>query len=220
MPLDDVFDAVPPTDDRLDQPVPLASGVVTFEVTGEVSPLGPNLLLNPSADDGLNYWSNTGSSGTATMPVSGRTVFFVEDDPVDRARFNQTVEIPENQRGKWALLIGYGWTEHIVQESITRHPYLIGFPNAGLSLQGQNLLHTEDENTWQTMWGIFELDAAISTINFQAAQAYQIGDDPDGTRAVFDDLELVIFETQAAAEAYRDLYIVDHPVTYEELSNP
>jgi hypothetical protein len=33
MPLDDVFDAIPPTDERLDQPVQLASGELTFEVT-------------------------------------------------------------------------------------------------------------------------------------------------------------------------------------------
>jgi len=88
-------------------------------------------------------------------------------------------------------------------------------------MQGQNTRHTEDANTWQTMEGIFQIDPDATKIRLFLQQASQGGDPPDGTRAMFDDLELRVFDTQAGAESYRDnTYNPNHPIQVETIQNP
>ena len=183
---------------------------------------GPtNLLVNPTAEDGTTGWNFQGVAGAGTMPVSGSSVFYTEDEDGNRASIIQSASLPGDAGGKYLLLIGYGWVELAVQGSITRHPYLYAYEQNSTGgilnyLQGQNMRHTAVTKTWQTMSGIFQLEANAAEITLFLRQASASGDPPDGTRATFDDLELLLFDTQADAESYRDAYITDHPEVFED----
>ena len=177
-----------------------------------------NLLSNRSADAGTSDWITYGGSGRDLM--NEKTIFYTESTATQSAHVYQDVILPRFSAGKYVLFIGYGWVENAVSGSITRHPYLYGYEmNASGSinayLQGQNMRHTAGTRRWQTMNGIFQLTSNAHKIRFFMRQASQSGDPNDGTRAAFDDLGLVIFDTLAEAQEYRDHYALQHPVVVE-----
>lgn len=179
-----------------------------------------NVLVNPSAEDGLASWTAFGDATAHTMPESGRTVFSLESTSSAAAYVLQDVSLPAGSGGKYLLLIGYGWVAHAVPGSITRHPTLYGYEmNADgfivSYLQGQNMRHDAAARTWETMDGIFQLDAAAHEIRLFLMQAHGAGDPPDGTRAVVDDVALMLFDTLAEAQDYRDYYLQNHPAVFE-----
>ena len=178
-----------------------------------------NLLSNASAYEGITGWTTYGDSGSATT-ASGKSVFFLEETSTTSAYLLQDVVLPKYAAGKYVLFIGYGWAEHTVFGSITRHPYLYGYEmnSSGTIinyLQGQNMRHTANARWWQTMDGIFQLDANAHKIRFFLQQASQASDPADGTRAQIDDVGLLIFDTLAEAEEYRDYYRTTHPLAFE-----
>lgn len=178
-----------------------------------------NLLTNPTADSGTTSWNGNGTRGTATM-ASGKTTFYIQSTAATSANFYQDVTLPSGVTGKYLVFIGYGRTALAVPSSITRHPYLYGHEmNASNTiltyLQGQNMLHTATTGRWQTMSGIFQISTGATKIRFFMNQASQVGDPPDNTRASFDDLGLVLFDTLAEAQEYRDYYTTTHPVLLE-----
>ena len=179
-----------------------------------------NLLGNASADSGTADWNVWGPSGSTAMAVSDKSVFYVEATAGQSAHLWQDVVLPKFVTGKYLVFIGYGWVENTVPNSITRHPYLYAYEmDAGGAiinyLQGQNMRHTAGTRMWQTMDGIFQIDANADKIRFFLRQASQVGDPLDGTQATFDDVGLVIFDTLAEAEEYRDYYTTTHPVVFE-----
>ena len=174
-----------------------------------------NLLINPSADEDTRGWIFFGNSGVDVIGDNNK-VFYVEESEDVPSHIFQDVELPPLSAGKFLLLIGYAWVEDTVAGSITRHPYLYGYEMNSSStilnyLQGQQMRHTAGERTWQTISAIFQLEPDALVIRFFLNQASMRGDPPDGTRAVFDDLELLIFETQDEAEAHREIYKANHP---------
>lgn len=172
------------------------------DASDEVLP--SNLLVNPSAEEGFTGWM--------FYPVSGVTTDSV-DNHVFYTRFGhiwQDVVLPPQSENKYVLLIGKAMPEYIVPGSITRHPYLYGYQMSnGFILeymQGQNMLHTGDANEWQKLYGIFRIKNTVSKIRFFLMQASQVGDPPDGTKALFDDIELLIFDTWEEAYLYQQTY--------------
>ncbi|MBN1212298.1 MAG: hypothetical protein JXA92_06940 [candidate division Zixibacteria bacterium] len=165
-----------------------------------------NLLVNPAAQDGKTGWTFYGNSGV--VDVSSYDKEFYTRDKVDqRAYILQDVELPRQSQGKYLLLFGKGWVKGVVENSITRHPYLYGyqFDEYGYIvqyMQGQQLRHTAGADKWQNLFGVFPIDEDTRSIRFFLMQAYQNGDEPDGTTAKFDDLELIVFNTLVEAQRY------------------
>jgi hypothetical protein len=181
-------------------------------------PVADNLLANPSADEGTTSWTFSGPSGAATMPVSGRSVFYMESAVASSASFYQDVTLPSGSGGKWLVLAGYAWVAYTVNGSITRHPYLYAYEmnsSGGTISYLQGMIHSASGEYWQTVYGIFELDATATRIWLQPGQGYGGGDDPDGTRGVLDDLEMALFDSLAEAQAYADTYASAHPEEFE-----
>lgn len=195
-------------------------------VTPNVTPIEEpsNLLVNPKADEGTNGWTfykyGSADSGVLTM-ANNNNVFYVQRNGNDCAHIYQDIDLPESSGGKYLLLLGYGWVEHIYSGYTTNHPYLFGYEmnqsNKIINhLQDQNMYHTATEKTWQTMSGIYQINVDAAKIRLflrqKTSNAYP---KPDGTKAVFDDLELLVFDTEAEAIAYENTYTSDHPEVYE-----
>ena len=176
--------------------------------------------MNANAGLHLTGWEQFGSAGTMEMSASGRRVFFTEDRVDPRAYLTQDVLLPADAGGKWLVLAGYGWVERTLEGSITRHPYLYGYEmlsdrEIAAYLQGQDMRHEAESRTWETMSGIFQLGPSPYQIRMFLNQAAMVGDAPDGARAAFDDLQLRLFDSRAAAEQYLDSYRQAHPVLVE-----
>ncbi|MEA1867913.1 MAG: FG-GAP repeat protein [Thermodesulfobacteriota bacterium] len=202
-----------------------SSGHDGFIFVDNVTPIegSSNLLVNPKADEGTNAWTfykhGSADSGVLTM-ANNNNVFYVQRNGNDGAHIFQDINLPESSGGKYLLLLGYGWVEHIYNGYITNHPYLYGYEINQSNkivdyLQGQNMRHTATEKTWQTMSGIYQINVDTAKIRLflnQASHAYQ---EPDGTKAAFNDLELLVFDTEAEAIAYENTYTSNHPEVYE-----
>ncbi|MBN1213386.1 MAG: hypothetical protein JXA92_12500 [candidate division Zixibacteria bacterium] len=165
-----------------------------------------NLLVNPEARDGRTGWWFYGNSGVTDVTQNKRE-FYTRDHIEQPSHIWQDVDLPYGSGGKFLLMYGFGWVEKIVENSITRHPYLYGYQmsNPGYIvqyMQGQHMLHTVGANTWQELYGIFPIEAETRTIRFFLNQASQVGDTPDGTMAKYDNLEMIVFETLEEAELY------------------
>ena len=190
--------------------------------TPQTAPKGTtNLLINPTADDGANGWKVIGRAGTAKMPVSGATVFYLEDTENESAELVQAITLPEGSAGKYVLIAGQGWVAKTVEKSITRRPFLYGVErdDSGRTLntyQGQNLRHTAAAKTWQPLVGIFEVNKGATEVVFALRQAAESGDPPDGTRATFDNLEIRLFDTSSEAKRYLEIYLEEHPERLED----
>lgn len=180
-----------------------------------------NLLLNPHANLGENYWTFY-ESGTSECGVDlmSSNIFYIQADNDDTCYIYQSVNLPAGSGGKYILLIGYSWLEDDIPGYITNHPYIWGeeFDDLDNTLQyydGINTRHNGPERTWKTVHGIFQLDPAAVKISFYLWQASSALMPYNGTRSVFDDLGVYIFNTLAEAEVYRDAYITAHPEVYE-----
>lgn len=195
--------------------------VTTSPVAGadELTPAKPITgiklpLINPSASKDQRGWTFFGETGVTT--VDSNKVFYIAQKETPSSYISQDVKLPSQSGSKYLLLIGYSWVEKAVQESITRHPYLYAYEQDESGrilnyLQGQKMRHTSSSTTWQTISGIFQLQPTASTINLFLQQAEMGGDPSDGTQAVFDDIELRLFDTMKEAEAYRKMYERSHP---------
>lgn len=195
-------------------------------VTPIVTPIEEpsNLLVNPKADEGTNGWTfykyGSADSGVLTM-ANNNNVFYVQSNGNDCAYIYQNIDLPESSGGKYLLLLGYGWVEHIYSGYTANRPFLFGYEmnqsNKIINhLQDQNMWHTATEKTWQTMSGIYQINVDAAKIRLFLFQAFNAYPELAGTKAVFDDLELLVFDTEAEAIAYENTYTSDHPEVYEE----
>ena len=82
-------------------------------------------------------------------------------------------------------------------------------------LESKTLLHDADAKTWQPLGDLFQVEQGVVGIDFSLAQAADPKDPPDGTRAAFDDLEILLFEDESAAVEYRKRYVEEHPKEFE-----
>ncbi|MCW5516163.1 InlB B-repeat-containing protein [Muriicola sp. Z0-33] len=166
-----------------------------------------NLLTNGSADQGTQNWIVFGDSGTESY--SGQNVFFTKDIVDNASYLFQDVLIGSGNQSKYILLIGNLWVEDEVSGSITRHPSLYGYQMSGDTfieayMQGQDLWHDAPAGIWQERSGIYEILPNVDRIRLFLSQQAQVGDDPDGTKALYDDVEIRIFNSLEEAINYRD----------------
>src|ERR1051325_3934871 len=82
-----------------------------------------NLLQEPNADDGSNYWRPYGNA-TVEQTDGGNWRFVVRN----KGYFLQDVTLPDGAIGKFALFIGRASSERINADgAITGLPYLYGY---------------------------------------------------------------------------------------------
>jgi hypothetical protein len=171
-----------------------------------------NLLQNPRADDGTNYWRMYGDA-TVEQTGGGNWHFVVRN----KGYFVQDVNLPDGSVGKYALLIGRASSERINPDgAITGLPYLYGYMmERGTSrggriksyLQGQQMLcAAKNPNEWITVAGIFEVPAGTGKISFFLNQAERRDMPQNGSAARFDDLGLYLFPTAEEAKSFVQSY--------------
>lgn len=164
-----------------------------------------NLLQNLSAEEGESHWGFFGPTGVEEYEL-GNSVFYSIQD-LNNAWINQEVNIGVNNYNKYVLLIANTHVDMVHEGSITGHPYLWGYQwasSTGSIEYMQNMFHTADANTWQIISGIFQINQDVDTIHLQLSQAAQVGDSPFGAKALYDEVEMRIFDTEAEAINYRD----------------
>ena len=165
-----------------------------------------NQLVNPNGDNGGYGWSFSGNTGVELTSDFGNIFFVKAYDGNYSPNINQTITFPRDYSKKHILFIGNLTTEKVVANSITRHPYLWA-QQMGNFLQNdwvymQGMLHTQDKNVWQIVYGTHQLLANVKGTYFQIAQANQNGDPYDGTKSKYRDLEVRLFESSADAKIY------------------
>ena len=176
------------------------------------NPQASNLLQNPRADDGTNYWRVYGNA-TVAQAGDGNWCFVVRD----KGYLVQDVNLPDGSVGKYALLIGRASSERVNPEgAITGLPYLYGYmmergdPRGGRIksyLQGQQMLcAAKNPNEWVPVAGIFEVPAGTGAIRFFLNQAERKGMPQNGSAARFDDLGLYLFSTAEEAKSFVQIY--------------
>jgi hypothetical protein len=161
-----------------------------------------NLLKNPNAGLGAQYWLPFGEVFVDGTPCSG-PCFAVRN----RGYFLQDVAVPPEAIGKYALLIARVSSERInANGSITGLPYLYGYMMHGdritAYLQGQHMLCSAAvPNKWVPAWGVFPIPKSTTSIRFFLNQAERSGDPQNGSVARFDDVGLYLVEDESSAAA-------------------
>ena len=167
-----------------------------------------NLLQNPNASEGANFWR---AFGWATIEAStgGNLCFVVRNG----GYFLQDVALPDDAVGQFAVFIGRGASERINADgAITGLPYLYGYmlaegrPDGGkvlAYLQDQRMsAQTTTRDEWVNMWGIFEVPKNTKKISFFLNQAERRGVPHNGSAARFDNLGLYLFPSREEAQAF------------------
>lgn len=171
-----------------------------------------NLLQNPDANQGPEFWRSIGDS-TIEVGTGNNLCFVVRNG----GYFIQDVAVPDDAVGQYAVLIGRGASERINPDgAITGLPYLYGYmmeqgpPNEGkvlAYLQGQQMrANTKMIDEWVDMWGIFRVPEKTKRIRFFLNQALQRGVPHNGSAARFDNLGLYLFATKEDAQAFVSQY--------------
>lgn len=164
-----------------------------------------NLLLNPSAEKGLEHWSSVGE--VSVSACGWRDKCFVVRNG---GHLFQDVEI-DRAVGGYALFLGKVSSERINRNgSITGLPCLYGYMMlSGQNefivdyLQGQKMLgRPTKENEWVYAWGLFYLPYSVNKIRFFANQALRKGDPHNGSRSMFNGLGLYLFPTEDGAKTF------------------
>lgn len=171
-----------------------------------------NLLQNPNADGGPEFWRAFGDAKVEAA-IGTNLCFVVRNG----GYFIQDVPLPDDVTGQYALLIGRGASERINEDrAITGLPYLYGYmmeqgpANGGrilAYLQGQMMLaRTTTRDEWVDMWGIFQIPEGAKRIRFFLNQAERRGVPHNGSAARFDNLGLYVFATEKDALAFANQY--------------
>ena len=174
-----------------------------------------NLLRNPNADGGAEYWR--ASANSTVEELNGDNVFVIRSDGSRIENFQQDVDLTASDVGKYALLIGKGSSERInADAAITGLPYLYGYmmeSNSPLGgtintyLQGQQMLgRSSTPNLRVKMFGIFRVPEGTVAIRFFMMQAERRGVPPNGSAARFDNVGLYLFESKQDAVNFASAY--------------
>src|SRR5687767_10052224 len=163
-----------------------------------------NLLLNPNAEEGANNWRVDGRANVEEF--NGENVFVIRrDGSSSSGGFAQDVSLSALDVGKYALLIGNGFSERINSDgAITGLPNLYGYMMESINskggrinayLQGQRMLaRPVKKDQWVTMFGIFRIPKGTVGIRFFLHQAERKGVPLNGSAARFDNVGLFLFK--------------------------
>lgn len=177
-----------------------------------------NLLKNPSADDGQNSWYFGGGSAGTIQLSNGNKVFWVDYGFGKSGQISQTVDVlPADIRRKYILVTGYAWIKAPITFSTTANPCLWGTLWKTNSTQPPQTLqcsfHTASAGYWETIYGIFRVKKINTSMRIELFQSRGVGNPPDGTRAMFDDIQMFVYSTKQEAKDHLSSYQKHHPTT-------
>lgn len=187
-------------------PAPVSTGdsePEMMELSGQ-----KNLVKNPYGTQNLQYWQNNGDV-FIEMDEDANPYFVIRYS----GKIWQEVPIPE-ATGRWALLIAWASSERINQDGDqTGLPYLYGAMmsrkdknRSQAYLQGQEMiLSLRKPNEWGIIWGVFQVPGDTGAIQLFMQQA-DGRTAQDGSAARFDEPGVFLFDTEAEAKDFVELY--------------
>ncbi|MHC4307781.1 MAG: WD40 repeat domain-containing protein [Planctomycetota bacterium] len=169
-----------------------------------------NYLNNPHANQHQQFWKSSGSVAIEDCEP-GNPCFATRWD----GKLVGTAELPADAAGKYMLLIGSAAAEraHEGTGDQTGEAYIHGYGESldpkrvrGKHYSARTLqTATRRANTWETIWGVFEVGEGIRKINFEIRQA-DGRSAKTGSASRFDDLGVYLFDTEQQAESFVTRY--------------
>jgi hypothetical protein len=190
------------TTERMPRAQPTSTHAVYRRVPVPPWKSGENLIDNPNGDRGRADWLATSD---AAVESCGTDPCFVIRN---RGQFSQTVLLPSDAAGKFAVVMGAAATERINPDgAITDLPYLYGtFSSAERILgylQGPDTrARPRFRDQWVTLSGIFPVPEGATRLNVRIGLAERQGTPHDGSAGRFDDLGAYLFASEEEARAF------------------
>lgn len=168
-----------------------------------------NLLKNPKGENNGEHWYLCSQCGVEKNE-SDELNFFGRATSSSDLTISQEIYFEDDYSNLYILFIGNLWTEKTVVNSITRHPYLWAHQKGNFKEDDwpflQGMLHEKEANEWEIVSGIHQLLPNITSVYFRMSSASQVGDENDGTKNKFKDIEIRIFKSEGDAEFYESIY--------------
>ncbi|MFL1895083.1 DUF5018 domain-containing protein [Aquimarina sp. 2-A2] len=190
------------------------NNIVNYTVTAEdgsaksyeISTFTGNLLKNPNGDNNGQFWRFDGETGIYPNENEANIFYVTANEGDFSPSINQFIEFVGDYSDKFILFIGNLTTEKVVEDSITRHPYLWAVQRGQFEADAwpymQGMGHREGANVWEVVHGVHKLLPNVTGTEFQMSQGSMVGDPYDGTTCKFKNLEVRVFESEAAAKHY------------------
>jgi hypothetical protein len=182
----------------------------------------PDLVTNGDARGGASGWERQRVPETVAARDLAKDAFVETRDGIpcfvmrNKASWVQRVVLHDDSAGKFLLIIGRGASERVhLDGNITGLPYLWahlihdGPASNANYLQGM-ILKSDTPNAWATMHGIFPMPKGVRAITLKLGQAERRGTPQTGSAARVTDVQMRLFETRGAAEAYVAAYSAFH----------
>lgn len=168
-----------------------------------ISVYSKNLLINPDGLSNEEPWDFCSNCGLET--VNDISTFYNVGNSGEPAEIRQVFPTLDTFDDGYILLIGYLFSDSVINESITGHPYLWAHQNGTLSgtdavMQGMS--HKAQSNEWEVVFGIHKLHSETETITFQMSQARGSGYPYFGSKNQFQKLEARVFTSPNAASIF------------------
>ena len=177
----------------------------------------PNLVENGDARGGSTGWQRLPGAQRAAAQLEADTYVETRDGAPcflvrNGASWTQHVPLHEEHEGKFLLIIARGSSQRVHPDgNITGLPYLWAHVVNEAPLSNHNVfqgmaLRSTVAGEWRTMHGIFRMPSGGRSIKLKLGQAARKGTPQNGSAACVTDVEMRLFDTRAAAEAYVPLY--------------
>ena len=163
-----------------------------------------NLLKNPKGYNNGEYWSLCSNCGVEKD--GDKSNFYGIATKSSDLNITQEVLFTRDYSNQFVLFIADLWTEKTVVNSITRHPYLWARQKGDFNEDDwpflQGMLHESNANEWEVVSGIHKLLPNIKSMYFKMSQASQVGDEHDGTKNKYKDIEMRIFKSESDSKYF------------------
>lgn len=123
---------------------------------------------------------------------------------------NQVVKFNKDFGGKVILFASKSWPEKVFPNSITGHPYMWGMQYGDFPIPENDLktlfrfgmIHTNKEKKWQNIGNYFPLFPEVDSVLMRLSQAKRAGEDPNGSKSLFKNVECRVFQDSISAKIY------------------
>ena len=187
---------------------PAVAFLFLFVAIDAASAQSKNLLQNPNAEQGLQYWTAFGKATVADCLVGSTCFVLGNDDYV-----LQDVHVAKDSVGLFAVLIARASTEGLnLDGSVAGRPGLYGYmmdpgnSNSGYVyeyLQGPNMGGLpQASGEWAKLWGIYRIPEKTGRIRLFLFPGCKKGKTPDNCVSRFRDTGVYLFSTEEEARRF------------------
>ncbi len=166
-----------------------------------------NLVSNANCYKTGSKWKY--GRNTNVIEKNGQCIYEVINYKSDSGnKIGQRIDFKDKDYGdKFLLFICTATTEKFIEKSITRIPYLWGrqygdFQKEEWVFMEDNVTFKGPANKWEKTYGIRKLLKNVESVWIQMSQGHMKGDDPDGTKSKYFNMEVRIFEKEDDAKYY------------------